>query len=1115
MAGQSSYSLLIDRLDQFIRKYYKNKIIKGSLLCASICIGLFLAYSLLEHELYLPKAGRKVLLLSYVGVLIGTFGYWVLLPLSRYFKLGNVISHEQAANILGEHFGDVEDKLLNILQLKKDYNTAAQKDLIAASIDKKSDQIKLVPFKQAIDLRRNRKYLRYALPPALLLLFLLFAAPSLITDSTYRIINNDIDFEKAAPFNFIIENENLEVVQYEDYELSVRVEGDQLPNELFLEYDNYEYRLNKTSADKFVYQFPNVRKNISFEVFSGKYRSSNNTLTVLPKPKIVEFSISADYPSYTGRKDETVVNAGDLSVPEGTKLNWKFQVQNTEEIQINFDEEPAETLNKEGSFAHTFEKRISNDHEYRIKLSNTKVPNGDSAAYFIKSIPDRYPEIGVESFNDSTASTAYFFIGNASDDYGLSKIQFVTERIDQTGNLVDSESKQIDYSISNQVQFDYVMDIKAFNLQPGERLNFYFEAFDNDQVNGSKSTKTAIMSHRQKSLEEVFTLKEENQEDIKDKLEASIDEAEDIQEALERLREELLQKDEPTWQDKKQLEKLMERQKQLQQEIEKAKQAHQENLELQKEFMNLTPEMQEKQERLSELFEELVPDEMQQLMEQIQELMEQLDKEQTLELMEEFKADQETMEKEMERLEELYKQLEVEKEMNDALEKLEELSKKQEELSEETANNDETNAEENEELTEKQEEINKEFEDLKEEFKDMLEKNDQLEFPKPIPEDAPEQMEDINQDLEESMEQMQNQEMNKASKTQNKAAQKMKQMAQSMQMQMQAGQQEQTQEDIETLRQLLENLVTLSFDQESLISNINRAVVNTPTYVSLLQEQMKIKDDFKVVEDTLSALSKRQPNLESFVLEKVEDIKLNLSSSLKELEDRKKPEANMAQRTTMKNFNDLALMLSESMEQMQQQMSNMMAGSQMCQKPGQGKNGKSGKEPKDKISKGQEKMNDALQKMMEDQKQGKGSSARDFAEAAARQAALRKALEEAAKQRQEEGQGASGELQQIIDEMDKQEIDLVNKRLDSEMMERQQNIMTRLLEAEKAQREREYDDERKSETGEELQRNIPPSLEEYLKQREAQLEEFKYVSPDLAPYYKELVEAYYKRLKRA
>lgn len=1117
MTNTSSYHLLLLKLDQFIRKYYINKIIKGVLFTTALCVALFLLYSLLESQLYLSQVGRKVLLLSYLGAFLFSIGYWVILPVLNYFNLGHQISRDQAAQIIGLHFEDVKDKLLNILQLKRSEISAVQNELIEASINQKAESIKLIPFKQAIDLSKNRKHLRFALPPVAVALFILFAAPSLLTDSTYRILNNGIDFQKPAPYIFLLEDENPSVIQYEDYKLTIKVAGDKLPNEAFVRIDDYEYRLSKESPNEFSYLFSNVRKNTNFEVYSGKQSSGSKTLKILPKPKMVDFKVNIDYPAYTGRKDESIFNSGDLTIPEGSHLTWNFDTRSTDLIQLFDGDLVPKELEKNGNSSFKFSKKVSSDGSYKLVLTNDQVKSGDSLQFFLRSIKDQFPQIGVEFLQDSLDENIYYFVGSVSDDYGLTRLAFNFNKKSIQDKPIDSGSKRVEIPISVQSDFQYIMDIRDFKLDPGDQLDFYFEIFDNDQVNGTKSSKSQMHSHRKKSMEELIQEEEQNEEKIKDKLDESLKETVKIQEELSKLREKLLQKQEPDWQDKKQLQKLMERQKDLQKQLEEAKSAHEKNLKNQEELMNMTPEMQEKQKRIEELFNEMVNDEMKELMEQIQELMNELGKEQSLQLMDEFKMKEENLEKEMERLKELYKQLEVEKELNESIKDLNELAKKLDELSKKT----EEKTEAQEKLKKEQKDINQKFDKLQEKMEDMKKKNDQLEFPKPMADDMPEQMDDAEEDLEKSEEQLEQQENKKASESQKSAAQKMKKMAAGMEQQMMSGESEQMKEDIKTLRQLLENLVNISFDQENLVNDVNRTVINTPKYVTLLQQQMKLKDDFKVVQDTLIALSKRQAQLETFILEKVGEIKSNMSSSLSFLEERQKPEANQGQRSSMKNLNDLALMLSETMEQMQKQMANMMSGTQMCQNPGQSsgkkqnQKGNSGNEPMDKISEGQEKMSDDLKEMIEKMKSGKGSTSKEFAQAAAKQAALRKALEQMSKEQQENGQGASDLLQQIMDQMDKQEIDLVNKRLDNEMLIRQQEIMTRLLEADKAQKEREWDEERKSESGKEVERILPPALEKYLNERKSILDQYRYVSPDLNPHYKRLVDEYYKKLKRA
>ena len=215
-------------------------------------------------------------------------------------------------------------------------------------------------------------------------------------------------------------------------------------------------------------------------------------------------------------------------------------------------------------------------------------------------------------------------------------------------------------------------------------------------------------------------------------------------------------------------------------------------------------------------------------------------------------------------------------------------------------------------------------------------------------------------------------------------------------------------------------------------------------------------------------------------------------------------------------MNDLALMLSEAMQNMQDQMSNM-PGSGSCPKPGGDGSGNSGK-PKDKMSEGQKGLNDDLKKQLEQMKKGGGGRggagmSKEFAQMAARQAAMREALKKKQKELQERGKGEDKGLKDMIDDMEKTETELVNKTLNNQTIQRQDQILTRLLESEKAERERKEDEERKSTAAREQQNEMPPALKEYIKKRQAEIEQYQKVSPNLKPYYKNLVEEYFKTLK--
>lgn len=151
-----NYRLLVEKLDQFIRKYYINQLIRGSLYSIGLILVLSWLWPCWSYNFYFSTGVRKGLFYSFVGISVVALAGWVLLPLLRYFRLGSIISHERAAQIIGSHFGNVKDKLLNVLQLRRQADTVDNKELILASINQKSEEIKLVPFKSAINSSRTR-----------------------------------------------------------------------------------------------------------------------------------------------------------------------------------------------------------------------------------------------------------------------------------------------------------------------------------------------------------------------------------------------------------------------------------------------------------------------------------------------------------------------------------------------------------------------------------------------------------------------------------------------------------------------------------------------------------------------------------------------------------------------------------------------------------------------------------------------------------------------------------------------------------------------------------------------------------------------------------------------
>src|SRR3954462_14503797 len=161
---QDNYSILISRLDAFIRKFYKNQLVKGAIYAFTLSLAFYLTVTTLEYFGHFNTAVRTVFFYSFIAGFLFIIGKFVVIPLMHLYRFGKIISHEQAAKIIGVHFATVEDKLLNVLQLKKQSEDLKQNNntLLFAGINQKIEELKPVPFVSAINLSENKRYLRFA-----------------------------------------------------------------------------------------------------------------------------------------------------------------------------------------------------------------------------------------------------------------------------------------------------------------------------------------------------------------------------------------------------------------------------------------------------------------------------------------------------------------------------------------------------------------------------------------------------------------------------------------------------------------------------------------------------------------------------------------------------------------------------------------------------------------------------------------------------------------------------------------------------------------------------------------------------------------------------------------
>lgn len=230
--------------------------------------------------------------------------------------------------------------------------------------------------------------------------------------------------------------------------------------------------------------------------------------------------------------------------------------------------------------------------------------------------------------------------------------------------------------------------------------------------------------------------------------------------------------------------------------------------------------------------------------------------------------------------------------------------------------------------------------------------------------------------------------------------------------------------------------------------------------------------------------------------------------------DRNNGMAVTAQQYAMMAINNLALMLSESLKNMQESMG--MPNSAQGQGKGKGKS--KNKQPGQSLQNMRE-MQEALGKQLKEAMQGKpgqgkkGGMSEELARMAAQQEALRNELKKMIDQMKSEGQVGEGGLGKVLEQMELFEEGLVNKQLNQKMVQLNEDIVIRLLESEKAQKEREFEERRNAEEFRGKNSGNLMPIPEYNKMLQKNSEELKVQPLELKPYYRRLSNSYFLRTK--
>jgi len=1121
LASPAILTDILSLLHAVRRQQQKVDLQSGAFLFGTVFLLSVVVVALNELSFTLDTTGRTILFLCFVVLVVFLLSWHVLQPLLRCFGFLHQPDDFTLAKRVGAFFPLIHDRLLNLLQLNEEIASGKSPyspELVDASFDDLAQNIRGVDFVSCVDKTPVARSLRLFALSAAGSLLLVLAMPSPFFNSLYRLVHFTSEFIPPPEFLFEVSPGNKEVTKGQSVEVRIRIraaspallvarQGVLL---LFWRLEgqtNFEkVDLPADSSGLFRTVFQSVRGSTEYFAQLSSISSDHYRLTVIDRPIIQSFQVRLDYPSYTKlppRVQEEFV--GDFSALPGSRI--ALTGASSKELRrgrIVFGNGKSLALTTRGEkFSASF--AADAETEYYLEVTDAEsLTNADPVKYQIKLLPDEPPSVAIfqPGRNIDLAGDQFLrLLIQAKDDFGISSLRLgyrlIHSRYEKPGETYKFLSIPFPSSAAAQIEVPYTWDLSPMRLAPEDVVEYFAEVFDNDAIRGPKSVRSQMFLIRLPSIEEVFSELDKGHETSIDDLKQTLEDAKQLKEKIESINQDMKKNKEMDWQQQKKLEEMSKKYQELQKKLSDVQKRLDDMVQKMDQQNVLSQETLEKYMELQQLFEQLNSAELQQALRQMQMAMQNITKEQLQQALQKLTFSEEQFRQSIERTLELLKRIQIEQKMDEARKRAEELQRLQKEVNEETAKPTADRqelgdlAKKQSDLAEKQQRLEKETADLQKRMEDFFTEM-------PI-----EQMQKLNaelqrQQLAEMMKQAGGQLQSGQSQQAQGTQQQIQKGLQSLSNQLQSIQQEMLQKQMQHLlnefRRAINNLLELSKRQENLKGQSQSAPQNSPQLRQNAQDQMRVMQDMGNVIQGLSELSKRSFAVTPEMGKTIGQALMHMQSAMNALDSRSGLAASQEQGQAMGSLNASAMQVQKAMQSLMQGGGGGMGGllQQLQMLAGQ-----------------QQSINMQTLQMQQ---------AAEAARLALGQEAVRKSLEQLNKEAQGSGEEKKllGDLDKIAEDMKEVVRNLEQSDVNPETIRKQERILSRLLDASKSMRERDYEKRRRAETGTEIARRSPGELDpRTLEGRNRLLEDLlKALEQGYSKDYQELIRKYFEELQK-
>lgn len=1071
----SNINLLLDKLKKYLNQVYLKQAATVLLRAVSIIFLLFLIISFAESFSFFNTDAKKIIGIVFLTILIVLI-FPIFKMIYKIFASPKEEEIESASAQIGNHFPHVKDNLLNSLQLIKSDTKQSSEALVEAAFTKTFNAVKNLNFKNVIDYAKLKFLFRTTLLIiAAVLVFNLFN--SKIRSASSRLINFDKTYKSPSEFLIKIFPGTVNIKKNDDVEIRLQASGNPPQNINLFTKNQFQtefisQQISLDSNDIYTLNFPSVKNSFSYFAGTDKYKTPEYKINVLSPPQIINLSLEVTPPKYSKLPKVIQNENGNLSVLKGTRINYLLKSSNDLTSAVMKINDSTKIKLKKKIKSANINYTVSNPFEYYFEISDSNnLKNENPIKYSVDIIPDLYPEIEItnpESVSLLPQNDLVSIKYNIKDDFGFSKCilnyNVSPENISEDSQIFKKINLEISKSDLEQSLF-YNWNLTRLFLKENEIVTFYIDVFDNDNISGPKLTHSNIIKIRVPTLNELFAEVENTQDNAIQDLTKTMKDAEELKKELEDINNELKKNDEKIdWNEKERIDQAVSKFNKVSKKVEEAKQKLNE---MQNKMMQnnlLSEETMKKYDELQQLLDEFNTDELKKALERLQNSLKNMMRDNVQNSMENMAMNEKMFQKSLERTLNLLKQIQIEQKMDELIKRTEDITKNLDKLKKETKNSENDNSKDKKnKLSDKQNSVTKKLDQLKNEMEKLNNKMKEVE-------DSPQQqMESLNKKFDEqknqelsknSRQEIEQQNFENAMQMQNQLSQNMSEMKNSLQQMQQQMQQKNQSVVMQKMMRAIDNIIDLSKDQERLKNKLDNSLSQRSQFSEMMKQQLDLQQNLGNIFQQLDKLSQKTFAITPEMGQALGSAQRNMNQALTQLENKNGTGSSSAQGSAMKDLNDAADLVQNSLQNMMQngggQGGGMMSLMQQLQKLGQQQMGLN-QQTREQLSMQQRA---AMQRL------------------ARQQGTIRKSLEELNREARESGQSKriAANLEQIANEMKEVISGLNTQKLNDDLIKKQNRILSKLLDAQRSINERDYEQNRESKSGTEFNRISPDKL---------------------------------------